>query len=115
MTTMPERPARPATPDGQRPAAGPDESGVPIAAAIAEHRHWLRLFLGVFAIALGGAACAWPEATLQVVAVLFGLHLVVTGFLRAGLSLFLTTSPVFYRLLSVVFGVLTGLIGILCL
>jgi len=115
MTTTPERPSRPATTDGQRPAAGPDESGVPFAPAIAVHRHWLRLFLGVFAIALGGAAFAWPEATLKVVAVLFGLHLVVTGFLRAGLSLFLTSYPVFYRLLSVVFGVLTGLIGILCL
>ena len=115
MTTTPERPARPATTDGQRPVAEPDESGVAFAPAVAEHRHWLRLFVGVVAIALGGAAFAWPEATLQVVAVLFGLHLVVTGFVRAGLSLFLATYPVFYRVLSVVFGVLTGLIGILCL
>jgi uncharacterized membrane protein HdeD (DUF308 family) len=104
MTATPERPARPAT----APA-------VPLAPAIGRHRHWLRLFAGLFAIALGVAAFAWPEATVQVVAVLFGLHLVVIGFVRAGISLFPSTHPALYRVLDVIFGVLTGLIGIFCL
>jgi uncharacterized membrane protein HdeD (DUF308 family) len=116
MTATPERPARPATaPDGQRATAGADDAAVPLAPAIGRHRHWLRLFVGLFAIAIGVAAFAWPEATVQVVAVLFGLHLVVIGFARAGVSLFRSTYPVFYRVVDVIFGIVTGLIGILCL
>jgi uncharacterized membrane protein HdeD (DUF308 family) len=82
--------------------------------ASAAHRPWLRLFGGVATIALGGAAFAWPEATVQVIAVLFGLHLVVTGFVRAGLSI-RATGTVLHRVLDVVLGVATGLLGILCL
>jgi uncharacterized membrane protein HdeD (DUF308 family) len=116
MNTTPERPAGSATTaGGQQATAGPDEPVTPLAPAVAEHRHWLRLFAGVFAIGLGIAAFAWPGATVQVVAVLFGLQLVVTGFVRAGLSLFLTTYPVLYRVLGVVFGVLVGLVGIFCI
>jgi uncharacterized membrane protein HdeD (DUF308 family) len=116
MTATPRRGTPAADADGQWPApTGPDESAVPFAQAVTGHRHWLRLLAGIVAIALGIAAYAWPHATVQVIAVLFGVNLIVTGFVRAGLSLFQTTYPVFYRLLSVVFGVLTGLIGILCL
>jgi uncharacterized membrane protein HdeD (DUF308 family) len=111
MTATPERPGRTVS-----DAGGPRESAVP-ARGTTEHRswHWLKLFAGVFEIALGAAAFAWPQATVQVVAVLFGLNLVVSGFVRAGLSLFSAAYPVFGRLLGVVFGVLTGLLGILCL
>jgi uncharacterized membrane protein HdeD (DUF308 family) len=91
------------------PTTGPAES------AGSRYRHWLRLAAGVLAIALAAAAFAWPEATVQVLAVLFGLHLAVSGFVRAGLSLFPSGSSLFGRLLGVVFGVLTALLGILCL
>jgi uncharacterized membrane protein HdeD (DUF308 family) len=110
MTATPERPGRPAT-----DTDGPGESAVPVARSVTGHRHWLRLFAGVFEIAVGVAAFAWPEATVEVIAVLFGLNLVVNGFMRAGLSLFRADYPVFARVLGVIFGVLTGLIGILCL
>jgi uncharacterized membrane protein HdeD (DUF308 family) len=76
---------------------------------------WLRLCLGILAIGVSIAAVAWPSATARVIGVLFGLHLVVTGFVRAGLVLLLPGYPLLYRLIGIVFGVLTGLIGFLCL
>ena len=82
---------------------------------IAENRHWLGLFMGVLAIGLGIAAFTWPSATIQVVAVLFGLNLLVTGLIRAGLLLFVPGYPVLHRLLGITFGVLTAIVGILCL
>jgi uncharacterized membrane protein HdeD (DUF308 family) len=114
MTATPERPDRTAT-EGSWATAGPHQSAVPLARNIAEHRHWLRLFAGLAEIALAVAVFAWPEATVEVIAVLFGLGLLLKGFARAGVSLFMAGYPVFTRVLSVVFGVLTGLVGILCL
>jgi uncharacterized membrane protein HdeD (DUF308 family) len=103
MTATPELPSRLVT-----------AADIPLTAAVAAHRPWLRLLGGVATIALGVAAFAWPEATVQVIAVLFGLHLVVTGSVRAALSL-RATGTVLHRLLGAVFGVLTGLLGVLCL
>src|SRR4029453_17036023 len=54
-------------------------------------------------------------ATVQVVGVLFGLNLVVTGLIRAGLLLFVPGYPVLYRLLGITFGVLIPIVGTLCL
>ncbi|OJF16200.1 DUF308 domain-containing protein [Couchioplanes caeruleus] len=79
------------------------------------HRETLRLILGLFAIAVGAAAFAWPSATVQVVGFLFGLNLVVTGFIRAALLFFVPDYPLIYRVVGIVFGVLTGIVGILCL
>jgi uncharacterized membrane protein HdeD (DUF308 family) len=108
MTATPAQGPRPATADDE-PRAAPGES------AVTANRYWLRLLGGIVAILLGGAAFAWPDATVQVIAVLFGLNLIVSGFVRAAFSLFQSTYPVMHRVLGVVFGVLTGLIGILCL
>ncbi|MEU8613443.1 DUF308 domain-containing protein [Actinoplanes sp. NPDC048791] len=102
MTTTPGLPSRLVT-----------AADIPRSASAA-NRPWLRLFGGVATIALGIAAFAWPEATVQVIAILFGLHLVVTGFVRAGLSL-RATGTVLHRVLDVILGVLTGLLGVLCL
>ncbi|MEV4701762.1 DUF308 domain-containing protein [Actinoplanes sp. NPDC049316] len=98
MTAMPERPPAPAAAHAQRPVY-----------------LWLHLLAGLFATAVGAAAFAWPDATLRVVAILFGLNLAVTGFFRAGLLLFASDHPMLQRILGIVFGVLTGLVGILCL
>ena len=92
-----------------------EESAVPHFPPIAENRHWLQLFLGAVAIGVGIAAFAWPSATVQVIAVLFGLNLLVTGIIRAGLLLFVPGYPLLYRLLGIIFGVLTAIVGILCL
>jgi len=117
MTATPDQPARHAAATDEEWMAGLDDSAARPAPAITEHRerHWLRLVAGVIAIALAGAAFAWPEATVHVIAVLFGLSLVVNGFVRAGILLFLDTYPLLYRVLGIIFGVLTGFIGILCL
>ena len=92
-----------------------EDSAVPPFPPIAENRHWLGLFMGVLAIGIGIAAFAWPSATIQVVAFLFGLNLLVTGLLRAGLLLFVPGYPLLYRLLGIIFGVLAAIVGILCL
>lgn len=83
--------------------------------AIPEHRDWLRLFVGVVALGVGIAAFAWPSATVQVIGFLFGLNLVVTGLIRAGLLLFVPGYPPLYRVLGITFGVFTAIVGILCL
>jgi uncharacterized membrane protein HdeD (DUF308 family) len=93
----------------------PEDAAVLRGPAIAENRNWLRLTVGVVAIAAGVAAFAWPAATVHVIAVLFGLNLLVTGFFRAGLLLFVPGYPLLHRVLGITFGVLTGLVGIVCL
>jgi uncharacterized membrane protein HdeD (DUF308 family) len=92
-----------------------EDSAVPNFPPIAENRHWLGLFVGVLAIGVGIAAFAWPSATVQVIAFLFGLNLLVTGLIRAGLLLFVPGYPLLYRFLGITFGVLTAIVGILCL
>jgi uncharacterized membrane protein HdeD (DUF308 family) len=93
----------------------PEDSAMLRQPVIAENRHWLRLTVGVVAIAAGVAAFAWPAATVHVIAVLFGINLLVTGFFRAGLLLFVPGYPLLHRVLGITFGVLTGLVGIVCL
>ena len=95
--------------------SAPEDTTVSGSPAIAAHRNWLRLTVGALAMAIGVAAFAWPTATVKVIAILFGINLVVTGFFRAGLLLFVPDYPVLYRVLGITFGVLTGFIGILCL
>jgi uncharacterized membrane protein HdeD (DUF308 family) len=92
-----------------------EDPAVPRFPPIAENRHWLGLFMGVLAIGVGIAAFAWPSATVQVIGFLFGLNLLVTGLIRAGLLLFVPGYPLLYRLLGITFGVLTAIVGILCL
>lgn len=77
---------------------------------------WLPSVLAGFAtVVIGIAALSWPDATVRVVGALFGLNLLITGLVRAGLCLVLTSYPGLYRVLGVVFGVLTAIIGIVCL
>lgn len=97
------------------PTSIPTMTAVPYSLAGLAHQHWLRLLAGVLAIGAGVLALLWPSATLQVIGVLFGLNLLVTGLVRAGLLLFLPDYPMLYRLLGIIFGVLTALVGILCL
>ena len=96
-------------------SAQEQDPAVPRFPPITRNRHWLELCLGVLAIGTGIAAFAWPSATIQVVAVLFGLNLLVTGLIRAGLLLFVPGYPLLYRLLGITFGMLTAIVGILCL
>jgi uncharacterized membrane protein HdeD (DUF308 family) len=92
-----------------------EDSAVLRSPAIVRHGDWLRLFVGIVAIGLGGAAFAWPDATVHVIGFLFGLNLVLTGVIRAGLLLFAPGYPVLHRVLGITFGVFTAIAGIICL
>lgn len=76
---------------------------------------WLRLVAGIVTVAIGVAAFVWPHATVHVVGLLFGLNLLVTGVIRAGVLLFAPGYPLLPRILGVAFGILTAIVGILCL
>ncbi|AEV84909.1 hypothetical protein ACWT_3885 [Actinoplanes sp. SE50] len=76
---------------------------------------WLSLLAGVFALVLGIVAFAWPSATLHVVGFLFGLNLLILGVVRVVQFVLIPDAPVAGRVLGVIFGVLVGLLGILCL
>lgn len=84
-------------------------------AAYGRRLWWVSALLGLALIALGVAVLAWPDATVRVVGLLFGLNLLIAGLVRTGLSLFLDGYPAAYRVLGVLFGVLTAIVGILCL
>ncbi|GLW34912.1 HdeD family acid-resistance protein [Actinoplanes regularis] len=76
---------------------------------------WVSLVAGVFALILGIIAFAWPSASLKVVGLLFGINLLILGVVRIIQFIFSPDAPVAGRILGVVFGVLVGLLGILCL
>jgi uncharacterized membrane protein HdeD (DUF308 family) len=76
---------------------------------------WLTLVAGVFALVLGIVAFAWPSATLKVVGFVFGLNLLIVGVIRVLQFVFTPDAPVAGRVLGVIFGVLVGLLGIVCL
>jgi uncharacterized membrane protein HdeD (DUF308 family) len=76
---------------------------------------WLRLAAGVLAVGIGILAFAWPEATLRVVAFLFGLNLLIVGGIRV-LQMFIADGlPVLHRVLGVLFGLLVAGAGVFCL
>jgi uncharacterized membrane protein HdeD (DUF308 family) len=76
---------------------------------------WLRLALGLMTIGIAMAALVWPELTVRVVGILFGVNLLVTGLLRTALCLAIATHPPLYRAMAVIFGLLTAALGAVCL
>jgi uncharacterized membrane protein HdeD (DUF308 family) len=82
---------------------------------VLDSRHGLRLAAGVLTIGAGAAALAWPSATFRMVGFLFGLNLVMTGTIRAGLLLVVPGYSEWYRIVGVFCGVLTAIAGVLCL
>ncbi|MDN5768177.1 MAG: DUF308 domain-containing protein [Humibacillus sp.] len=71
--------------------------------------------MGVLSILIGILLLAWPGATLLVVAVLFGIQLIVLGALRIALSSAAPADPSWLKPLVIVMGVLTVIAGIFCL
>jgi uncharacterized membrane protein HdeD (DUF308 family) len=76
---------------------------------------WIRIALGTLTVGVGSAALVWPEVTVRVVGILFGLNLVLTGFVRAVLIMLMPAYPVRYRITAVVLGSLTAALGMWCL
>lgn len=74
---------------------------------------WIVLALGAISIVLGIMFLAWPEATVTVFAVIFGIYLLVSGIVQLiqGFNKELTSGE---RALSVVIGVISIALGIMC-
>ena len=70
---------------------------------------------GVVAIAIGAILLVWTEATLGVIAVLFGLYFVISGVVRIVRGAASTGSAVGGRVLNIVLGVLVLILGILAI
>jgi uncharacterized membrane protein HdeD (DUF308 family) len=70
---------------------------------------------GAVSVVLGVLVLAWPEVTLKVGAVLFGIQLVVVGAVRAALGLFVGNVEGWVRAVYVVSGVLVAVAGIVCI
>ncbi|WP_433788883.1 HdeD family acid-resistance protein [Actinoplanes sp. CA-252034] len=76
---------------------------------------WLRLAAGVLAVGVGILAFAWPQATLRVVAFLFGLNLLIAGGIRI-LQMFVADGlPALHRVAGILLGLLVAGAGIVCL
>ncbi|POH61657.1 hypothetical protein C3B59_13635 [Cryobacterium zongtaii] len=67
------------------------------------------------AIAIGAILLVWTEATLTVIAVLFGLYFVISGVVRIARGVASTGSAAGGRVLNIVLGVLVLILGILAL
>src|SRR6266566_5778024 len=76
-------------------------------------RHWgWVLAFGIITIAVGIAALAWPGRTLVVVAVLFGIQLIVMGIFRFASAIAADDMTGGNRILLALLGVLSLIIGL---
>ena len=75
---------------------------------------WQMLLLtGILTVALGVIVLAWPGKTLVVAGVLFGIYLVVSGFLYV-LGAFGAHSGAVMRVLTLLGGILSVVLGVFC-
>ncbi|MEV4433048.1 DUF308 domain-containing protein [Streptomyces sp. NPDC049555] len=78
------------------------------------HAGWQALLgAGIASTAVGAAVLAWPQASLQVVGVLFGLYLLLIGALQLA-GAFAAHIPGALRVLGFVSGGLCVLLGLVC-
>jgi uncharacterized membrane protein HdeD (DUF308 family) len=73
----------------------------------------LLLLTGVMTVAVGVVALAWPGKTLVVAGVLFGIYLVVSG-IGYVLAAFGTHSGAAMRVLTLLSGILSVVLGVFC-
>lgn len=71
--------------------------------------------LGILSLVLGVIVLVWPEATLLVVAITFGLQLIAAGAVRLSVSRDLPSDPGWLRPVSMGLGVLSIVAGVICL
>ncbi|WP_039801815.1 HdeD family acid-resistance protein [Nocardia araoensis] len=77
-------------------------------------RAWQTILLtGVLAVILGILILAWPDITLAAAGIIFGIYLVVTGFLQL-IAAFGAPASTGLRVLSFIIGVLSIVIGVFC-
>jgi uncharacterized membrane protein HdeD (DUF308 family) len=93
-------------------AEGHDMSDSPLTAN--REPKGLRITLGVVCIVLGLIALIWPQATLLVVALVFGLQLIAAGLVRIVAAVTLKDLPGWWRAVAGILGALTVIAGIIC-
>ncbi|GAA1505414.1 hypothetical protein GCM10009740_40170 [Terrabacter terrae] len=71
--------------------------------------------VGVLSVVLGVIVLVWPNVTLLVVAILFGIQLIAAGAIRLSVTRELPSHPGWVRPVSMALGVLTVIAGIVCL
>ncbi|MFJ8098055.1 HdeD family acid-resistance protein [Streptomyces griseofuscus] len=82
-------------------------------AAVANMGWKILLTMGLATIALGVVALVWPDATLRVVGILFGVYLLVTGVFQLAAA-FGTHVPGHLRVLHFITGAASILLGLIC-
>ncbi|HEU4949004.1 MAG TPA: DUF308 domain-containing protein [Kribbella sp.] len=91
----------------------------PLSPGLANRFDPLRLLLALACLAIGIAVLVWPDVTLLVIAVLFGLQLIIAGATRIAIAAALPASSVAahgsWRTISILLGVLTLIAGVICL
>jgi uncharacterized membrane protein HdeD (DUF308 family) len=91
--------------------AGPQPGPADVLARLGRHWGWFMAF-GTITLLAGVATLAWPGRTLIVVAVLFGIQLVVTGIFRFVAAFAADDLTGGTRVLLAVLGVLSLIIGL---
>ncbi len=99
-------------PLGTESPYGSGPSGT-LLAALGRSAWQVLLTAGLVAVALGVCLLVWPKASLLVVAVLFGIYLLVSGVFQLA-GAFGTHVPGHLRVLSFVTGALSVLLGLIC-
>lgn len=96
------------------PAGPPADPDLPGPLGLLARTAWqVLLAAGLVSLALGVIVFAWPEQTLRVVGVLFGLYLLVIGIVQL-VAAFGTHTTTALRVLAFVSGIICVLLGLLC-
>ncbi|WP_432076361.1 HdeD family acid-resistance protein [Streptomyces wuyuanensis] len=106
----------PSDSSGTGPPRGTEPQDAPLAeglGALANMGWQILLTTGLATIALGVVVFAWPEETLRVVGVLFGIYLLATGVFQLAAA-FGTHVPGHFRVLHFLTGALSVLLGLIC-
>jgi uncharacterized membrane protein HdeD (DUF308 family) len=85
-----------------------------VLAGIGRHWGWV-LFFGIVTVLAGLFTLVWPGRTLQVIAVLFGIQLVVAGIFRFVAALAVDEASGGTRVLLALLGVLSFIVGLYAL
>jgi uncharacterized membrane protein HdeD (DUF308 family) len=92
-------------------AAGTRTDPADLVARVGRHWGWVLAF-GIITVVIGIAALAWPGRTLVVVAVLFGIQLIVMGIFRFVTAIAADELTGGNRILLALLGVLSLIIGL---
>ena len=95
--------------------AAPDDRYAGAALSDLGQLWFVPVFFGVVSVVFGALVVAWPDVTIKVIAVLFGIHLIIYGVFRIIQSLAASDAAGGERMLFALSGVLGLVVGVLCL